>query len=398
VASEALKNRKKMSEGYKILHYVVGFSTLSETFIYDLILGLDHRKICENIVVCRKRTLEIERPYKEVIVLKESNIIFRALNKFTDPDHMQLQENRQLKNLIREFKPDVIHAHFGIAGIRINNFVQKNRIKIPVITSFHGSDVLFNPHNVKGYLSNLLKLNTNPFLIMTTPTQFLKNECLALGLESSKIHVMNNTINQMFLHTKQATPWNGKDKLRIVIVGRLVPMKGHEYALRALAVLKQTFSNFELHILGDGRSKETLQLLTQELGLREEVVFHGPVKHQDLPEALSKFHVSLTPSVKAPDGQEESFCISLIEASLVGLYCLASDAGGPNEVLKDKREFLYPQKDYDALAGKIMHFVEKYDQMNPKIKELQDFMLQHYHPDQYFIRYDQVYKRMMNKK
>lgn len=386
-----------MADGYKVLHYVVGFSTLSETFIYDLIVGLEQRKICENLVVCRKRTLEKERPFKNVTVLKENNLLFRGLNKLTDPAHMQLQENRQLKKLISQFKPDVIHAHFGIAGIRLNNFLQENQISIPIITSFHGSDVLYNPHNVKGYLSNLLKLNANPMLLMTTPTQFLKNECMGLGLEDPKIQVMNNTINEMFLQTKQAVPWKGKDKLKFVMVGRLVPMKGHEYALQALALLKKSFSNFELHILGDGRTKESLQLLTQELGLQDQVIFHGPIKHQDLPEILSGFHVSLTPSVKAADGQEESFSVSLVESSLVGLYCLASDAGGPNEVLKDKKEFITPQKDFEALAHKLLEYVKDFELLNLKIKELQDFMLLHYHPDQYFIRYNNLYRTMISK-
>lgn len=386
-----------MSDGYKVLHYVVGFSPLSETFIYDLIVGLEQRKICDNLVVCRKRNLEAERPFKNVIVLKENNLILRGLNKLTDPAHLQLQENRQLKKIISQFKPNLIHAHFGIAGIRINNFVQKNKMEIPVISSVHGSDVLSNPHNVKGYLTNLLKLNENPLLKMTTPTQFLKNECMALGLEDSKILVMNNTVNEMFLQAKQAVPWNGREKLKLVMVGRLVPMKGHEYALRALAVVKQSFTNFELHILGDGRTKDGLQILTKELGLQDQIIFHGPVKHQHLPEMLSGYHVSLTPSVKASDGQEESFSVSLVESALVGLYCLASDAGGPNEVLKDRKEFITPQKDYEALAHKLLEYIRDFELLNLKIKELQDFMLLHYHPDQYFLRYNNLYKAMINK-
>lgn len=43
---------------------------------------------------------------------------------------------------INEFKPNVIHAHYGISGLFAN--LQR---KIPVITSFHGSDV-YNPKNV----------------------------------------------------------------------------------------------------------------------------------------------------------------------------------------------------------------------------------------------------------
>lgn len=377
---------------YKVLHYVVGFSTLSETFIYDLITGLEDRGICMNMVACRKRTLEKERPFKNLRVLKEKNPLYRAYYKIFDSDHMQLQEGRELKNLISEFKPHIIHAHFGIAGIRINNFVTNNDLKIPVITSFHGSDVLYNPHNQNGYLDNLLKLNKNSNLIMTTPTNFLKRESQKLGLNEEKITVMNNTVNTMFLNAKQAVPWNGSEKLKIVILGRLVPMKGHEIALKALASLKETFQNFELHILGEGRTEEKLRKLSYELGLDNHVIFRGAIAHKNLPEELAKFHISITPSIKAEDGQEESFCISLIEASLCGLYCLASNAGGPDEVLKNKREFIYPQKDHESLALKIKNFISNFSIENNKIVDLQKFMLENYHPDQYFSRYDRLYK------
>lgn len=383
---------------YKVLHYVVGFSTLSETFIYDLITGLEERKICSNMVACRKRTLEKERPFQNLKVLKEKNPFYRAYYKIFDKDHMQLQEARELKRLIKEFKPDLIHAHFGIAGIRINNFISSNDFKIPVITSFHGSDVLYNPHNQKGYLENLLKLNSNTNLTMTTPTNFLKSECQKLGLSEEKITVMNNTVNTMFLNTKQAVPWNGTEKLKIVILGRLVPMKGHEYALQALASLKKTFENFELHILGEGRTEEKLKVLTQELGLKNHVVFRGAIAHNELPQELAKFHISITPSIKADDGQEESFCISLVEASLCGVYCLASNAGGPDEVLKDKREFIYPQKEPEALSSKLLNFILNFKSENLKIHELQKFMLQNYHPDQYFSRYDNLYKNKIGSK
>ena len=377
---------------YKVLHYVVGFSTLSETFIYDLITGLEQRNICTNFVACRKRTLEKERPFSNTRVLKEKNIIFRTFYKISDPEHMQLQEGRELKKLIKKFNPDIIHAHFGIAGIRVNNFMQKEELEIPLVVSFHGSDVLYNPHNQKGYLRNLIRMNHNSNLVITTPTNFLKRECLKLGLLEEKFVVMNNTVNKMFLNAKQSIPWDGLDKLKIVILGRLVPMKGHEIALQALHELKKNFENFELHILGDGRTLEKLQKLTAELGLEKEVIFRGPINHEDLPEELSKFHISITPSIKAEDGQEESFCISLIEASLCGLHCLASDAGGPDEVLKDKREFIYPQKDFLALASKLSGYIENFKSKNEKILELQKFMLANYHPDQYFSRYDSLYK------
>ena len=109
----------------RILHYVTGFSTLSETFIYDLITGLEKRELTKNIIVCRKRTLKSQRPFKNTYVLKNKSLFKKLKYSLIDPNHHLLQEEEQLLDLIAEFKPDLIHAHFGIAGIRLNNFLKK---------------------------------------------------------------------------------------------------------------------------------------------------------------------------------------------------------------------------------------------------------------------------------
>jgi len=231
---------------------------------------------------------------------------------------------------------------------------------------------------------------------MTAPSQFLKNKCLSLGLEGDKIRVVNNTVNKTFLGTDRALSWDGKQKLKIVILGRLTLVKGHEYAFRAIAKLKEFFKNFELHILGDGPCRDELTALATELNLQGDIVFHGAVAHGELPQLLSNYHMSITPSVRTEDGYDESFCISLVEASIMGLCCISSDAGGPSEVLMGKEEFLYPQKNCEALMGKILDCVKDPEKMKLKTDELRGFMLERYHPDQYFARYNSLYKSMID--
>lgn len=131
------------------------------------------------------------------------------------------------------------------------------------------------------------------------------------------------------------------------------PARGHAYAFQALANVKKSFNNFELHIIGDGALKGDLELLSNELGIQENTFFHGTINHRELPRLLANYHISLTPSARTDSGYDESFCISLIEASVMGLYCMASDAGGPSEILQDKQELMYPQKDVNALTIKI---------------------------------------------
>lgn len=379
---------------HKVLHYVVGFSTLSETFIYDLITGLESRGHTENIIVCRKRTLENERPFKRVIVLKQKKPFKKLFYKVTDPKHFQLQEADNFERVLQDFKPDIIHAHFGTSGIRINNFLEKYKKTTPLLVSFHGSDVTTNPFDCNKYMANLLKINNRKQNFMTVPTSFLKNACKEVGLNTDKIFIRNNTINDSFLGHDSIVSWNKSEKLKIVILGRLVPMKGHRYAIEAMSLLENHFSNYELHIWGDGRSKEELLKLTDELDLNEKVKFKGAFSHQDLPKILSEYHISITPSIKTHDNREESFCISLVEASLMGLFCIASRAGGPNEVLKDNEYFKFETKNSEAIRDKVLEYIKKTDESVDKAKQLKEFMLETYHPDKYFLGYLDIYNRI----
>ncbi len=381
---------------FKILHYVPSFSPLSETFIYDLVSGLEARGECENVVVCKRRLLIDQRPFEPVVVLKKTGTIRQLFNKISDSARMRIHEDEHFRTILSEFKPDMIHAHFGISGIRVNNFIAQHQIDIPLVVSFHGSDILLNPAQIKSFQPNLLKINANERVMMTTPSQFLKDKCLSLGLAGDKIKVVNNTVNEKFLGMERASAWDGKQKLKIVILGRLAPMKGHKYVFKALAQLKQSFDNFELHILGDGPSRDELNALAAELNLQRHIVFHGAVAHADLPRRLSGFHLSITSSVRTEEGYDESFCISLIEASMAGLYCIASDAGGPAEVLTGKEAFTYPQKDYAALTEKILACVNDPEKMALQADELREFMLARYHPEQYFCRYISLYKNMID--
>ena len=150
-----------------------------------------------------------------------------------------------------------------------------------------------------------------------------------------------------------------------------------------------------MHIWGDGRSKQYLINLTNELELSEKVIFKGAFTHNDLPEILSNYHLSITPSIRTKDFREESFCVSLVEASLMGLYCIASTAGGPNEVLKENDEFKFKTKDAEAIKCKVLEFIQNSKECMGKAKELQDFMLKNYHPDNYFEGYKKIYESII---
>lgn len=89
--------------------------------------------------------------------------------------------------------------------------------------------------------------------------------------------------------------WNLADTTPLLgSVGALLPDKGHELLIRALAQLRQEFPDCRLLIAGVGPSKAALEALVKELGLQEAVIFAGFVA--DIEMVYQALDVFLFPS------------------------------------------------------------------------------------------------------
>lgn len=144
------------------------------------------------------------------------------------------------------------------------------------------------------------------------------------------------------------------NKLKILMVGRLVKEKGIDTVLKALSLLGTI--NFTLDILGDGPEKQNLKNLKEKLSLKN-VFFHGYKKN------VKQFFLRSNLFINA--SHFEGFPNSLVEAINYGLPTICSDSkgGGSREILLNgKGGYLFPRYDYKALSKKIITFYK-----NPKI-------------------------------
>lgn len=128
---------------------------------------------------------------------------------------------------------------------------------------------------------------------------------------------------------------------RWITVGRLEPAKDIHTLLRALAQINDA----ELRIVGDGSERRHLEQYAVELGVSGRAFFLGA--RDDVPQLL-----------QAGDGfvmssRWEGFGLALVEAMLSGLPVVATDSGGPSEIVGRDQTcgFIVPPHDADALAG-----------------------------------------------
>ena len=116
--------------------------------------------------------------------------------------------------------------------------------------------------------------------------------------------------------------------------------KGIDLTLRALARLRQEgFENWTYEIVGGGSERASLDAMTDALGLRDKVIFHGKLPHDQAMRLLAQADVFVLPSYR------EAFGIAYLEAMAMGLLAIAVSGQGPEAFIADRRTGLLVRPD-----------------------------------------------------
>jgi glycosyltransferase involved in cell wall biosynthesis len=140
----------------------------------------------------------------------------------------------------------------------------------------------------------------------------------------------------------QATPWPDPPigrPLRVLFVGRLVPVKGVDLLLQAMAQVSSTGQAINLDVVGDGPLRREWHALVVRLGLADQVIFHGARPQREVARHMADCHLFCLPSVRESGGAV------LLEAMASARPVVALDFGGPGEIVDDEVGVLVPMTD-----------------------------------------------------
>jgi len=135
------------------------------------------------------------------------------------------------------------------------------------------------------------------------------------------------------------------NKKIIMMVSRFSKQKDHETLIRAYRNVLEKYDNSILVFVGDGDTKKDMEILVNESGLKESVLFFG--SRNDVPNLMKAAYVGVQSSYW------EGFGLTAIEFMAAGKPVIASDVDGLNSVVKDAG-ILFPQSDDQKLSDHIL--------------------------------------------
>jgi glycosyltransferase involved in cell wall biosynthesis len=153
------------------------------------------------------------------------------------------------------------------------------------------------------------------------------------------------------LATDWVPPEPGK-RFRFVTIGRLVPYKGMDLIIQAMARSPALRRDAELHVIGQGPLLASMEAQTAELGLESNVTFVGWVDHKKLQGHLQQCHAFVFPSLREFGGGV------VVEAMARGLPPIVVNYGGPGELVTDKCGVRLPMAPREQLVSSLSEAME----------------------------------------
>jgi len=337
----------------KVLAVSDYFGNPTTTFIYNEVIGLS--KEFEVSYLCANRNNPDQFPFENVIEIPyQENRIIRKLKWWSEIydfklDFRNAAYSRKINALVDDFKPDIIHCHFGYEALRFyQNFQRSAKPDIPIIVSFRGHDASFHLER-KSYVKEIKKMLADPMVFPTFVCEFLRENLKRKGIQIDKHLILHSGTRTDFF--KRENYKHSKEPFVFFQIAHFEERKGQLEAIQAFKKLIERRKCVKLILGGGGPELNMLKELVQKEGLVKYIEFPGWLNRDQAKGYLEKSHAFVHHSITVK-GNTEGIPNALMEAMSMELPLVSTfHAGIPELVENGKHGILVQERDVDAFAN-----------------------------------------------
>ncbi len=280
--------------------------------------------------------------------VKYEGVTYYFLKKFVNNKADYLLNIFQLKKLLRQIKPDVLHAQYATSY----GFMAAVSGFHPLVVTGWGADIFDSPGNlimrkvVKYSLRKADAISVLSLITLNEISSYTEKEVslIPFGVDISK-----------FIPARISS---STEKIRIGTIRTLSEKYGVAYLIDAFASLTAKYEHVLLDIVGDGELRPFLEQKVYDLGIADRVKFYGYLNQQiDFEKyysILSRLDIFAILSIL----DSETFGVAAVEAEACGIPVVASNVGGLPEVVVDgETGLIVPPKNAKATADALERLI-----------------------------------------
>lgn len=305
----------------------------SERCLLDLVSGLDRERFVP-LVVCDQPTIAREAAQLGAQVVR--------LERWGEGVLAPREVRRRLRAIFERAGASLVHANMALTLPAV--IPAARRLRLPVVAHLH-LPLLTEADRVHSLVHQAT--------VVIGVAQHIVDGFHRDGLSATDARVVHNAVGAARMDRGDARPLRASLGIApsaaiVTLVGSLISRKGHDVAIRALALARAAGHDVHALICGEGEADNSLQALAASLGTADAVHFVG--FRSDVGAVLrDATDVYLSPA------REEALPLNVLEAQWVGVPVIASAIDAHREaVLPGESALLVPADDPAALAAAIV--------------------------------------------
>lgn len=311
---------------------------------------------------------------------------------------------RKLKEIMRDFQPDIVHTHASKAGTLGRRAARACRVPV-VVHTFHGH--VF--HSYFGKLKTKVFKEIERNLARKTDAIIAISELQKRELTevheicpAEKVSVVPLGFDLDPFRAKRTTEREATrkkfgllpDEIAVAIVGRLAPIKNHTYFLDvAEAVLERTHQKLKYFIVGDGPEREAIEDRVAKMNAR----FPNAIQLTSWITDIGSFNAGM--DIVCLTSKNEGTPVSLIEAQAAGIPVVSTEVGGVRDiVLEGETGFVVPLENKEDFIERLYSLVENENIREKMSQNGWNFVRDKFHYKTLVRNIEQLYVDLIEKK
>lgn len=286
-----------------------------------------------------------------------------------------------------DFNFDVCLANFTLPGGEVALYLKRKK-NIPFVVLSHGHDIpWFHPNQMFFWhtlfyfkIKNILKKSATN-IVLTTQMKIIADKFIGEKYSDKNIIIPNGL---EFLHFRKG--FNAEEtEINALFVGRLVEQKNPLLVIKAFEKLQHIQLPINLKIIGDGKLKKEIENYIFQNQIQN-IKILGRMSQSEVFQEMQLAHLLIAPS------RAEAMSMSVLEAISTGMFVLATNISGNQELIMDGFNGYFVKDENDIVDKVKLFYDEKFTKNYQYPEDLFKYLNQKYSWDKTISEYVQLFE------